>query len=480
MSNENSFHLASDLRSMLAGAKACLKEMEGHCEVQIPFHLSSYVESTVAVAKDCLEKMKDCFELSKKLAMLRLYEREGNLTKIMLFLTPYGSKSAFEDIVVNAMTNFHGRLKDLENYLKGIEAKLQAKRYTCPECQGSGSYSKWVYVRERGTPIQSILRSFHCDYCKGKGYLTITTEVQNSLTLFCEKANELALTFRNFHKSINLFNSACTYEKMRLEEIKEPEKRKVLQREWKAKPEEKGKYQKRVHVETYKEILKTKQKIHSWPYPKGFFLNLLKLKHTTYYPRSPDGTPTWLERKANRQYTCSTCKKIIQKGQRYIRRKKLMPGMRGPYGYRGTYVTDHYHIDCLLKLTKSEIEGKISIALSEISMLKNEISAFKNEMRLKAEQIEAYKALIQESRKEYEKSFWKKFFKWVSYHSISRSKNREILRLEKDRSHLRNAEIPERETRIIDLKKRISNLKSWSSEIQKRIREIEQISVGGL
>lgn len=202
MSNENSFHLASDMESKVAVAKDCLEKMEDYCEVQMPFLLASEVESAVEVAGGCLEKMKVCFELSKKLAMLKLYEREGNLTKIMLILTPYWSKSAFYDVVANAMTNFHNRLEHLRSYLKGIDAELQAKRYKCPQCQGSGSYTKWVYIREKGTPTQRILQSFHCNHCNGKGYLDITTEVQNSLTLFLEKANELALTFRNVHKSL--------------------------------------------------------------------------------------------------------------------------------------------------------------------------------------------------------------------------------------------------------------------------------------
>ena len=208
MSHENSSHLASDMKSKVTVAEDCLEKIRDCCKVQMPFHLESEVESTVDIAEDCLEKMKGCLKLSKKLAMLKSYEREGNLTKIMLLLTPYWSKSAFKDIIAKAMTNFDGRLEDLRSCVEGIEAELQAKKYKCPQCYGSGSYSKRVYIRERGTSTQRILRSFHCDHCNGEGYQAITTEVQNSLTLFLEKANELVMTFRNVHKSLNLFNSA--------------------------------------------------------------------------------------------------------------------------------------------------------------------------------------------------------------------------------------------------------------------------------
>jgi len=229
--------------------------------------------------------------------------------------------------------------------------------------------------------------------------------------------------------------------------------------------------------EVYEKMLKPIPKPPSWPYPKEYFLNLLNLKRTTYYSPARDGTPTWWERRANRQYACSVCKKIIQKGERYIGRKKLRPGMRGPYGYRGTYCTDYYHIVCLLKGAEAEIEEKIKNAHSEISRLKNEINAFKDETCLKREQIENCKTLTQKARKEHEgASFWRKFDRWVSYHFTSWSKNREISRLEREIAHIENREIPERETRITSLKRRISNLESRLSEIETRMQELMHIN----
>jgi len=142
------------------------------------------------------------------------------------------------------------------------------------------------------------------------------------------------------------------------------------------------------------------------------------------YSPSPDGTPTWWERRANRQYDCSACREIIEKSERYIARKKLIPGMRGIYGYRGTYETNYYHIVCLLRDVENKIEGKISNAHSEIYRLKNEIAAFKNEIPLKEGQIENCKNLTNRARKDYEKtSFWRKFDKWISYHYTSWSKS---------------------------------------------------------
>jgi len=235
--------------------------------------------------------------------------------------------------------------------------------------------------------------------------------------------------------------------------------------------------QEKMAREAYEKMLKPKPKLPSWPYPEEYFLNLLNLKHTTYYSPVPNGTPTWWERRANRQYTCSVCKRIIEKGQRYIGRKKLIPGMRGPYGYRGTYVTDYYHIVCLLKGAEAEIEEKIRNAHSEISMLKNEITAFKDETRLKREQIENCKILTQKARKDYENaSFWRKFDKWVSYHFTSWSKNRERSRLKNAIAFIKNDEIPERETKIADLEGKIKKFKSWVNEIQVRMQELANIT----
>jgi len=204
-------------------------------------------------------------------------------------------------------------------------------------------------------------------------------------------------------------------------------------------------------------------------------VNLLNLKRTrSSYSPSPDGTPTWWERRANRQYDCSACRRIIRKGERYIARKKLDPGMRGIYGYRGTYETNYYHIVCLLKNAEAKIEEKIRNAHSEINRLKNEITAFKNQIPRKQAQIENCQTLIEKARRDYENaSFWRKFGKWFSYHYTSWSKNREMSHPEKEIAHIENREIPEREARITGLNRRISSLESRLNEIVPRMLELE-------
>jgi len=224
--------------------------------------------------------------------------------------------------------------------------------------------------------------------------------------------------------------------------------------------------------EAYENMLKPAPKPPSLVYPKEYFLNLLNLKRTTLSPAS-DGTPVWWERRANRQYVCSACKRSIENGERYIGRRKLIPGMRGIYGYRGTYVTDYFHIICLLKGKEAKIKESIGNAQSEINGLENDIAGFREEIPLKRAQIEACKALTQKAREDYERaSFWRKLDKWVSSHSTSWSKSKEISRLENEIAFIESREIPERETKISDLKGRIGKLESWLREIEARVQEL--------
>jgi len=224
----------------------------------------------------------------------------------------------------------------------------------------------------------------------------------------------------------------------------------------------------------YEEMLKPKPRVPSWPYPKEYFLNFLNLKRTrTSYSPSPDGTPTWWERRANRQYDCSACRGTIKKSERYIARKILNPGMRGIYGYRGTYETNYYHIVCLLRDTENKIEKKITYAHREIYRLRNEITAFKNEIPLREGQIENCNNLINRARKDYEDaSFWRKFDKWIGYHYTSSTKGKEISRLKNTIEVIKSEEIPERETEIADLQRKINRLKTRLGEIQARIQEL--------
>lgn len=209
-------------------------------------------------------------------------------------------------------------------------------------------------------------------------------------------------------------------------------------------------------------------------YPKDYFLNLLNLKRTSRYNlHVPDGNSTWWERRANMQYQCSTCKRIIEKGEKYIGRRKLRPGRRGIYGYRGTYITDYYHIVCLLEKAKAETEKNIRNSYSEINGIEKEITHFNEEMSLKRARVENCRTIIRQVREDYERGgFWRKIGKWLGFRYTSWSKNNEISRLEKEIAYIENREIPERETQMTSLKGRINNLEHRLSEIDTRMHEL--------
>ena len=207
MSGEIPSHLADEMKSTINVTDDCLKQMKECCGLEIPFHVASEMESTIDVTQDCFKQMKKCCELTKKLASLKSYKKEGSLTKVMLILTPYGSEDKFKDVIANSITTFGDRLERLKVYVEGIEAMVEEKSYKCPQCQGIGTLFKWVYVRERGTTTQRIYRSFHCDVCGGNGYVSITIDVRRSLSTFLEKANNVFIAMRNFNKSLNNFTS---------------------------------------------------------------------------------------------------------------------------------------------------------------------------------------------------------------------------------------------------------------------------------
>ena len=210
-------------------------------------------------------------------------------------------------------------------------------------------------------------------------------------------------------------------------------------------------------------------------YYDGYFLELLKLKRpTSHYPAS-DGTPTWWEKKAHKQYFCSFCRKMISKGERYIGRRKLSPGRRGKYGYRGSYKTDYYHIVCLLEVAHMKAGKEIENASTEISVLRNQIASFKNIESQKKNQIEYCETAKQRTKNEYEHSnSWRRLVKWVSYKYTTWSKNREIRGLERDISHIENKEIPMRETHINELRRKISDLTSWQIELKNESAEFQK------
>jgi len=228
--------------------------------------------------------------------------------------------------------------------------------------------------------------------------------------------------------------------------------------------------------EKYEDMLKFRRPALKHPtlaYPKDYFLNLLNLKRTPSFSPASHGTPVWWERIARQQYPCSACKRYIEKGEKYIGRRKLRPGRRGIYGYRGTYVTNYYHIICLLRGAEAQTKESINDMLSEISRLENEIADFRGEIASKRGRIKVCRTLIQRAREDHEQaSFWRRIGKWFSYHYTSWSKSNEISRLEKEIAHIENREIPERKTRITGLKGRISNLESYLGEIETRMQEL--------
>lgn len=210
-------------------------------------------------------------------------------------------------------------------------------------------------------------------------------------------------------------------------------------------------------------------------YPQDYFLNLLDLKQPHFRGRpARDGTPTWWERRANARYTCSACRKPIEKSERYIGRKKLSPGVRGIYGYRGTYSTDCYHIVCLLRGEEAQIKENIERANSEICGIQIEINEHQKTASLNRNSIEECRDKIRQVRRDYEQAqgSWKKIGKWFKSSYTSWTRNREISRLERETTYIENREIPNRQNRIANLMSRISSLQCRLGEIGARVHEI--------
>lgn len=210
-------------------------------------------------------------------------------------------------------------------------------------------------------------------------------------------------------------------------------------------------------------------------YPQDYFLDLLNLKRTQLHG-SPalDGTPTWWERRAKTQYICSACRKTIEKGERYIGRRKLHPGMRGIYGYRGTYSTDYYHIICLLRSAKTQIEESIENCGSEIDGIQREISEYRKEASSKKDRIETCRDTMQQAKEDYEHAhgLWRRVGKWFGSSYTSWSRNREISRLREEIGCIENREIPDRQNKIANLTARINNVKNRLSKIEGRMQEL--------
>lgn len=471
MAGKTKFHLVAEVESTLDVIEDCLQQMKNCCKLEIPFHPATEMESAIDVIEDCLEQIKDCCKLAEKLGKLESYKKKRNTTKIMLLLMEYGSEDNFAHNVKSAIREFSGSIKDLKHYVTEIEKMSLAKRIKCPKCKGAGEIVRSRVIRERGSQPYSLRQVTPCGNCNGSGQVPIAEELLESVTLFLEKAKGLLETVGKFQQSLSDFASE-SFKRIQAFEREEPMKRTSLQNKLETEPLQRE--ETRIDMPTREKIAKIftkmpKTKKFSWPYPKEYFLNLLNLKRArSYYSPAPDGTPTWWERRANRQYTCSACRKPIEKGERYIGHKELKPGMRGPYGYRGTYITDYYHIDCRLESSQAQIEEKIRNAHSRISGLKGEIPTLRDKTHSKRLQIENCKTLTHRARRDYQDaSLWRKIDKWISYHYLSWSKAGEISQLEKQITHIEHREIPDREAEISELKKKIGKLKSWLSKIKK-------------
>ena len=237
--------------------------------------------------------------------------------------------------------------------------------------------------------------------------------------------------------------------------------------------------QQEVAKEIYENMLKPPPKPPKLPYYKGYFLRILNLETPSAFPyRSPAGTPKWWERRANRQYTCSSCARIIEKGERYIGCRKLSPGHPGIYGWKGTYRMYYFHIKCLLIEREAEIVKEIRASNLKIKGLQKEIVDLKKQIPIRKTQIKAHRAEIKRTREEYEKAhFWRKLDRWINYHYTSWSRSRAISRLEAGIVLIENKEVPVRRSEIAALEGKINMLETRLSEIRTRIEELITLSV---
>jgi HAMP domain-containing protein len=211
-------------------------------------------------------------------------------------------------------------------------------------------------------------------------------------------------------------------------------------------------------------------------YYDGYFLELLNLNRLprAHSPAS-DGTPAWWERKAHNQYGCSVCRKIIANGERYIGCKKLSPGRRGKYGYRGRYLTDYYHIVCLLEVSHANAGRKIENASSEISELRDQIASFMDTKSQRKTQIKYCETAKQKAERDYEDSkSWRRITKWVGCKYTTWSRNREILELENEINRIEDREIPIRQNRISELNGTINSLRSWQTKLKEESAEFSK------
>lgn len=125
-------------------------------------------------------------------------------------------------------------------------------------------------------------------------------------------------------------------------------------------------------------------------YPKNYFLVFLGLPSSDnkfIHYRRFQGHPIYWERIARKIYKCSLCGQAILKGERYIGCKRLIPGFRGIYGWRGTYVYTYYHISCLLRSEETKLKYELNGLTSQLKRLKIEC----NEILKKSKLLKPFK-----------------------------------------------------------------------------------------
>jgi len=193
-----------------------------------------------------------------------------------------------------------------------------------------------------------------------------------------------------------------------------------------------------------------------------------------------EGTPHWWERRANKPYKCSACDKMIISGERYIGRKKFIRarGKRGPYGHRGSYVTDFYHIICLLRSTRNGVVREIENAKAGTNGLKHEIDVSKLKITDNKKRIGVCADEKYEARKNCETArWWRKVDRWFSFQITSVARDMEISRLNREIVVIENRQIPERRVEIDNLQRQMETSTVRLKEIESKIQELINANV---
>jgi uncharacterized protein YprB with RNaseH-like and TPR domain len=220
-------------------------------------------------------------------------------------------------------------------------------------------------------------------------------------------------------------------------------------------------------------------------YPRGYFLEFLNLESMYNISRmsirvKAKGTPHWWERCANKPYKCSACNGIIDSGERYIGRKQLIPGMRGTYGHKGSYVIDFYHIICLLKSTRNDVVREIEKAKARINVLEHDITVSKLKITDNKKRIAVCADEKCEARKNYETvHWWRKVDRWFSFQFTSIARDREVSSLNREIVVIENRQIPERRVEIDNLQRQMETLTVRLKEIESKIQELINVKKTG-